>query len=209
MDRFQDSELFTSLRSPFARRVRLAFFEHQIPFQEVLCDVFRPSAELIEVNPLARVPALRLASGEILVDSHLILQEFYENRTSLWMPQDVSARAQVCYWQALAVGFSEKIVEYFLDSQRSEPLRDPEVQAELHSAISRLLPRLEHRLRENLDPGILVGNHLTQADLDWGAALSYLGLRVPEVFITSYPRIHAYLQNLESRPSFQKTKPPG
>ena len=51
MIRFHDSTLFISLRSPFARRVRLAFIEHGVRYHEVVEDVFKPSAVLIEANP--------------------------------------------------------------------------------------------------------------------------------------------------------------
>ena len=55
---FQDSVLYISARSPFARRVRLALLENKIRFSEKVFDVFNPLPELITVNPLARVPAL-------------------------------------------------------------------------------------------------------------------------------------------------------
>src|SRR5688572_17224298 len=101
---FRGGELFYSLRSPFARRVRLAFLESGCPFEEKVCDVFKPTAELLAVNPLGRVPVLRLKSGPILIDSTLILQAFYQAFETPLRPRTDSDQLEIFHWAALSIG---------------------------------------------------------------------------------------------------------
>ena len=213
---FNQAELFISPRSPFARRVRLAFLENQISYKEIICDVFQPSAELVAANPLGRVPTLRLASGEVVVDSNLILQAFYESFPltpfaspfASLMPSALVDRIPVYRWQAIAAGFAEKIVEYFLDTLRPQAQQDPEVLEELKTISARVLGEVETTLIANPGHGFLLGNSMTQADVDLACALTYFGLRYSQEWKKNYPRTLLYLAKLEQRPSFVQTCPP-
>src|SRR5438105_2764330 len=127
---FEGSRLMISARSPFARRVRLAFLEHGVGFEEIVLDVLKPQPELWAKNPLGRVPTLILRDGQVLWDSNFILQAFYEGRSSRLMPQDRFARMECLKWSTLAAGLCEKLVEYYLEALRPEPARDPEMIAE-------------------------------------------------------------------------------
>src|SRR4051812_3402937 len=56
--------------SPFVRRVAVTLRLYGIDYRHVPLMPFGPDkAELAAFNPIARVPALRLADGEMLVDS--------------------------------------------------------------------------------------------------------------------------------------------
>lgn len=220
---FNKCELFISSRSPFARRVRLALLENQIVYKEIVCDVFKPTAELITANPLARVPTLRLASGEVLIDSNLILQAFYETLVTsptsptspaspaspvTLMPSSATSRMAVYRWQAIAEGFAEKIVEYFLNTLRPPVNQDQELVEEFKSISERVLAEAETTLIENPYHNCLLGDSLTQADLDLASALTYFGLRYSQEWKKHYPRTALYLATLEKRPSFIQTCPP-
>jgi glutathione S-transferase len=201
----KDSTLFISLRSPFARRVRLAFLEDNVVFSENVCDVFKPSQELIDINPLVRVPALRLSNAKVLIESHLILQYYYQNANSrLLNSNDVQS---IFYWSALSTGLAEKTVEYFLDSLRPDHSRDIDISNELNQISHRILNKAENQFQTNRRE-YLVGNQITQADLDLGTALTYLGLRYSKDWYSNFPLTFQYLQKLEDRPSFKKTHPP-
>lgn len=247
---FNQSELFISLRSPFARRVRLALLENQISYKEIVCDVFKPSAELIAVNPLIRVPVLRLQSGAVLIDSNLILQALYETlsdsplipgvmpgaaagtlpgvtagvtagtvpgitsgATSRVVPGETSStvppRLIHFRWQAIVTGFMEKTVEYFLETQRPSAGQDPEIEQELKSMADRVMTELEAALIANPSHSFILGDSLTQADLDLASVLTYFSLRYSHEWKKHYPRTALYLAKLEQRPSLVKTCPPG
>lgn len=204
---FNDSILFISIRSPFARRVRLAFLENGIQFREKVLDLFKLNNELNAINPLARVPTLQLKSGSILIDSNLILQSFYENVKSDLKIESPFKQLEVYRWQALAVGVCEKIIEFYLETLRLEDYRDPNVMQELTQISARVLDLIENQLKVKNDL-YLVGSQLTQADLDMGTALGYMDLRYSTEWKSQFPYAAKYLNYLNERPSFQKTHPP-
>jgi glutathione S-transferase len=201
---FQDSTLFISARSPFARRVRLAFREAGIRHSERVVDVLKPTAELLERNPLARIPVVELRNGRVLIESQLILNLMYEAQPSPLLPEG-EARIDVLQWGALAAGVAEKTVEYFFEILRPEAHRDPELIREIEGIINRVLGRLEAAIGSR--PWI-VGPEITQADLDLGTMLRYLCLRHSSAWRKTHPNCSRYLESLESRPSFRETHPP-
>ena len=209
--RFENSLLSISLRSPFARRVRIAFLEHHLTFQEKVHDVFRPTPDLLEINPLGRVPALQLSDGQILIDSDLILQSFYEYTPSELIPPQIEEKFKMHYWSALSVGIMEKTVEYFLETQRPPQKQDEEIELELQQITQRVLLRAEAQLAHNMSQGVLTLSTygLTQADFDLGIALAYLELRYPQDDrLESFPCLKNFYFRLSQRDSFQKTRPP-
>ena len=72
MNQFQPI-LFASLRSPFARRIRLALHRLGVSHQEKMVDVFQDNPELNAANPLGLVPTFLIAAGSI-TDSTNILE---------------------------------------------------------------------------------------------------------------------------------------
>lgn len=202
---FADSTLFMSLRSPFARRVRLAFREAGLRYEEKQIDVLKPTAELFEKNPLARVPVVLLKGGGMLVDSGAILDAFYEVQPSKLFSGSLEQRTEIKQWSTLAVGLAEKTVEYFFETLRPEASRDPELIAEITGIIERVLARAE-KVLSSRDSLLTTG--LTQADLDLGTALRYLCVRHSSDWRSKYTACSRYLERLEDRPSFQATVPP-
>jgi glutathione S-transferase len=202
---FAGSTLWMSPRSPFARRVRLAFHEAGLDYQERAVDVLKPTAELFEKNPIARVPVLILKSGQALVESGAILDAFYEVHESPLFSGALELRTMIKQWSVLAAGVCEKIVEYYFETLRPESSRDPEVFAEIAGIVDRVLARAEPVLSQGKT---LFPHGLTQADLDLGAALRYHCLRRGSEWRKKFPACSSYLDELEKRPSFKATHPP-
>lgn len=214
---FEDCTLLISARSPFARRIRLAFRENGVRYVEAVHDVFKPGPELLKTNPLRRVPAVLLKSGEVIVDSNSILSVFYEqgapSRTR-WLRGLASARAsaEAAHWSGMAVGLCERLVEYFLETQRPEAARDQEILAEIIPIADGFFEALERHLSDGrariLVAGDGQGEELNQADLDLGTALAYTSLRYSPEWILRYPAARRYFEALNARPSFVETRPP-
>lgn len=202
-DAFGQSLLFISARSPFARRVRLALLEHGVPFEERVVDVFKPQPELAALNPLSRVPTLRLSDGSVLAESQLILDAFYATRPD--SPWAVEAGHPALFWSAMALGLCEKSVEFYLESLRPEGSRDPELLEEIRGVVTRVLEKFDGYMadRETILPG-----RLTQVDLDMGTALAYLSLRYSKSWKGRFSHASDFLRRLEERPTFQATRPP-
>ena len=202
---FQESVLYMTPRSPFARRVRLAFIENAIKFEEKSVDVFHPDENLIKMNPLARVPVLKLKSGEVLVDSTQILLFFYQSHPSPMAPLELQDQLMTAYWSAVAVGLSEKIVEYYLEALKPEEKRDAELLTEVDRTVLCVLSRLNGFIGHR--KFLLPSGIFSQADLDLGTALAYLSFRYSDGWREQYPRAALYLDGLEKRLSFQMTRP--
>jgi glutathione S-transferase len=202
---FNGSTLLVSARSPFARRVRLAFLESGIRFEQRVLDVLKPNAEVIALNPMGRVPTVRLKSGEVLYESGLILQLLYEGGAHPLHPRTDADRLEGFRWSADALGLCERAIDWFFENLRPEAERDPEVLTEVREVIDRVLTRLESQVG---DRPTLLSSGLSQCDLDMGTALTYLTIRYPHDWQRKFPRAEAYRQRLEERPSFRATVPP-
>lgn len=199
--------LMISARSPFARRVRLAFRERGVPYRETLHDVLRPNAEVNAQNPIGRVPTLILRTGETVFESGLILSLLEDYAPGSLDPDGARERLDVYRWSATATGLMDKTIEYFFESLRTPETRDPEWLEEIRGVVERVLASLEALLAKD-GRTTLLSRGLTQADLDLGTALAYLSLRYPLDWKPRYPRAAAYLARLEERPSFRATVPP-
>nr|WP_315405239.1 maleylacetoacetate isomerase [uncultured Pseudomonas sp.] len=91
-------ELYTYYRSTSSYRVRIALALKQLDYQSLPVNLLKGAqreAEFLGLNPQGRIPALRIDSGELLVQSPAIieyLEEVYPQPALL--PQSPVARAQ-------------------------------------------------------------------------------------------------------------------
>jgi glutathione S-transferase len=99
--------------SPFVRRVAVTMRLYGIAYRHLPLMPFGPDkAELAKFNPIARVPALQLGDGEMLIDSAVILDHLDQlagPERSL-TPVAGLARRRVLTLLAVALGSNEKLV---------------------------------------------------------------------------------------------------
>ena len=69
-------------RSPFTRRVAITLNIYGVPFEQRALSGFDNRAEVRASNPLGRIPALVLDSGETLIDSNAIIDHLDEGSRS-------------------------------------------------------------------------------------------------------------------------------
>lgn len=118
-------KLHMSVRSPFARRARLLLEELGVSYEPAIVDVFVPPKWFLEVNPLARVPALELPTGEIIADSNQIvayMKEMYP--THPIFTGNGTRLARTLHWSGLATGAMDWTVTWFLESLKPAGMRD-------------------------------------------------------------------------------------
>ena len=194
-----------SVRSPFARRVRLALHEHHIEFSETPMDVFNPPGEFMRFNPLMRVPVVVFSDGLSVTDSSSIIQLLYEElHRSPLIPKSFEKKAVAANWSGVAVGVCEMMVQYFLEGLRDDKHRSPGALTEYETNIKNSV----REFSQFLGAREFIADTLSQADLDMGTALGYLSVRHSWDWKVSYPNVAQYLSQIEKRPSFEKTKPP-
>lgn len=206
-EHFQDSVLWMTPRSPFARRVRVALIECGVRFTEKQTDVFSPTEEFLALNPIGRVPVLCLRSGIALIESHLIVQKLYESSSSKLLPKSEAASSCLALrWSAIATGVCEAVVADYLDSLGPSSQRNTELRDELEAVAERSLRQLETQLsRTGID---WIDQDISFADLDLGCALTYLSLRSGIQWRERFKLCAAYVDRLETRASMRQTCPP-
>lgn len=99
--------------SPFVRRVAVTMRLYGIAYRHLPLMPFGPDkAELAKFNPIARVPALQLANGEVLIDSAAILDYLDQlaGPDRSLTPAAGPARRRVLTLLAVAHGANEKLV---------------------------------------------------------------------------------------------------
>jgi glutathione S-transferase len=79
-------------RSPFTRRVAITLNIYGLPFEQRALSGFDNRAEVRASNPLGRIPALVLESGETLIDSNAIIDQVYGHDRPLTPPDGADRR---------------------------------------------------------------------------------------------------------------------
>lgn len=105
--------LFGRHASPFVRRVAVTMRLYGIGYRHVpLMPFGSDKAELAKFNPVARVPALQLADGEMLIDSAVILDHLDQvvGPGRALTPPSGAPRRRVLTLLAVALGANEKLV---------------------------------------------------------------------------------------------------
>lgn len=206
-------QLYYSLRSPFARRVRVAMQKLGVPFEAKEVNVFEPTPEFLAANPLALVPVLVVnpkpgtSDGSFsLPDSSTILEYLHENYAERVWPKDLAVRATVRAASTLAEGLMSETVRWFLEQQRAAP--SPEWTREYLENIDRTLGAIAGTSLK-APPWKVSDIQLTQAGYDLMIALEYLHLRLRGLdWLEKYPSLGTFLEQHRARQDLAPTTPP-
>ncbi len=210
-------KLYMSLRSPFARRIRLILEECGIQYDPVVLDAFNPPAFYMQINPLGRVPVLELSDGEILIDSNQILMYLRDKFCDhdLFRPRGLKD-VYFANRSALAIGVMEWTITWFLESIKPSAQQDLSTIVEAENAIARTFLHLENEIQKQNVNQNNIEAPIGYWDLDLGAAIGYAIFRIKSLqsrpfsdneFGLRYPGLHKYYQELMKRSSFIKSAP--
>lgn len=202
-------KLIGSLTSPYVRKVRVVLAEKKLDYEWILQDVWS-SDDILQFNPLGKVPCLVMEGGEAVFDSRVIV-EYLDTLSPVGklIPASGRERAEVLTWQALCDGILDALVAIRLENTWEG--RQPEQRST--AWVARQMTKVESGLKA-MSLGLVnknwcYGNHFGLADVSVGCVLSYLDFRFPELaWRQTYPHLQAYHQKLLSRPSFTATQPP-
>ena len=198
-------ELFASLTSPYARKVRILAGEKalHLEFREV--DAASKESPLAQLNPLGKVPVLVRDDGSVLFDSPVILEYLDGLSEPRLLPPSGPARFDVLLWQALADGMMDASVLRMLEGRRPPELQIESARARQDEKVSRAMAWANQRLRGSF----ACGDALTLADVALGSALEYVDLRNPHPWRDAHPVLARWQAEISQRPSFVATRPPG
>jgi len=200
--------LFGRHASPFVRRVAVTLRLYGIGYRHEPLMPFGPDkAKLAEFNPIARVPALRLADGEMLIDSAVILDylDGLAGPERALTPAGGSARRRVLTLQAVAHGTNEKLVGALYE--RHFRPREAWHRPWLDVCDKQVRDGFVW-LNDALAGPWFLGERMTQADIT--AAVFWLfarGKRPNFVAGLGCGKLDELADRLQATPAFQATKP--
>lgn len=197
-------QLYISLTSPYARKVRMVVIEKGLADQVQIKPInpWINPVELVEKNPLSQVPVLVLENDEIIYDSRVICDYFdHLSPEPLLIPTSGFERTRVLCMEALADGMTDAAINAFFGRKDNGDNPDtPAIERQINKILDALkvmqdeLPRFEGQF------------HL--GTIAYGAALSYLDLRYSELeWRTRVPALAKWFEAVDKRPAMVATVP--
>lgn len=196
-------------RSPFSRRVAVSMQLLGLPYEHRPYTTWSNLAAVRAVNPVGRVPALILDTGETLIDSSAILDyvDQLAGPECALVPTREPERRRVLRVTACALGVLEKVVAALYEKT-------------MHPSEKFHLPWFEHNVsqaRSGLEwldavdsSPWLAGDRLTQADVTTVVMYDFTRI-VNEALIPigAYPHLDALAGRCNELPAFGATRPTG
>lgn len=201
-------KLIGSLTSPYVRKVRIVFSEKKIELPFALENVWAQETQIMENNPLGKIPCLVLDDGEPIFDSRVIV-EYADTLSPVnrLIPDSGKERAAVKTWEALADGILDASILARLEktwrpeNEQSQAWYDRQM-GKVHTALAALSKNIGNN-------EWCFSNKLSLADIAVGCALDYLAFRFPELeWQKQYENLNRFYLKMMSRPAFSETSPP-
>ena len=198
-------KLVGSLTSPYVRKVRVMLAERAIPHEFLEESAWTATTTVPRYNPLNKVPALALDDGTSIYDSAVITEYLDAISGGALIPADLLARAKVRCLEALGDGIADAGISRFLDRKREAARQDPGWQQRQLDKVEAGIGAIEKALGGG---EYLGGAAPNLGDLACACALFWVEFRMPEIrWRDSHPAAGRWAARMESRPSFQATKP--
>lgn len=194
-------------RSPYTRRVAITLNLYGIAYEQRAVSGFGDRVEVRAANPLGRIPALVLDSGETLVDSGAIVDHLDEihGRDRALTPESGADRRAVLRVAALMMGCCDKALQaaYERNHHPPEKAHQPWID-DCAAQAAKALAAVDAMIDPD-SPYLLLGR-LTQADVT-----AFVAERIARgVGIDTgacAPRLRAYARRLLEEPAFGSTEP--
>ncbi|WP_075880297.1 glutathione S-transferase family protein [Vreelandella massiliensis] len=194
--------LYLNTSSPFARVAHVCLHETRLIEQTELrwCDPWAADSELLEINPLSRVPTLVTAEGQVLTESLLIA--YYVDSISegvSLLPE--AQREAVLSLTGLGQGLMEAAFQTVIARKHQGSEADASVLGMRRvSAIERTLAALDAH------PAIMGATAPTERTLDTivvAVALAYLSFRLPAFdWENRFPALQTWYARVTDSESF-------
>lgn len=193
-------KLLYTKRSPYARKVRVLALEKDIKLDLVEEDLAQKSERLIKANPLGKIPALLLDSGETICDSPVICEYLDALKGPALIPPEGPDRFKVLTLASIADGLMDIAVAAYLEKVRHPDNSNTAFIKNQEDGVRRTLALLETRLGEL--------QKLSLASIAVACAVAYVNFRLPHAGPAhGHPKLAAWLEEFSRRPSMQQTQP--
>jgi glutathione S-transferase len=191
--------------SPYVRRVAIAMTVLGLEFEHRNWSVGKDFDRIRQYNPVGRVPALVLDSGEVLAESALILDylDSVVGPQRALLPVEGDARRQALRLIGLATGAVDKGILVVMERvfRPEEKRHAPWTERCLLQAQGALAELEKHCVARRGQ--WLLGEAMTLADITVGCNGTYLREAVP-LDLAAYPAVQAHVYRCEMLPVFAR-----
>jgi glutathione S-transferase len=195
--------------SPFVRRVGIALSLYEMPFEHRPWSTFGDADKIRTYNPLTRVPTLVLDDGDVLIESHSILDylDSLVQPDRVMFPTSEPARHRALKIAALATGLGEKAVSLFYELTFHREVSDLWVKR-CRTQILAALTALETSRAEAI-ADYWFGDRIGHADIAVAAVLRFIAEAHPGlVSMAKFPALSDHADRLEALPAFKVISQP-
>jgi glutathione S-transferase len=190
--------------SPFVRRVGIALTLYGFAFEHLPWSTFGDAEKFKKYSPLTRVPTLVLDDGEVLIESHVIL-DYLDSLVpagDAMFPRTEPERHRVLKVAALATALADRAVSLFYEGRLHQQVSDLWVER-CRSQIFATIGVLEAD-RAGRRSAYWFGERMTHADVAVATALRFIAeAHAGLVKMSDYPALDAHAQRLEALPAFK------
>jgi glutathione S-transferase len=195
--------------SPFVRRVGIALVLYGLPFEHRPWSTFADADKIRPYNPLTRVPTLVLDDGDVLLESHLIL-DYLDSCVPperAMFPVAEPARRRALKVAALATGLADKAVSLFYEKRMHDKVSEAWA-SRCRAQMAAALAALESDRAARPGPWWF-GDRIGHADIAVACTLRFIPEAHPEaVTLAAYPALAAHAQRCEAMPAFRQIQQP-
>jgi len=193
-------KLYFSPTSPYVRKVSVTAIELGIKLEAETIAVHAMPSDYGKINPVNRIPALRLDDGSMMFDSRVICEYLDSLHGSRLLPPAGPGRWQVLKLQVLGDGILDAAVPRMAEAARPPAQQSPARLAEYERSIRQTLDALEQAV------GDLAG--LNIGTIAIGCALGYLDFRFAgDEWRKGRPALARWYEEFSRRPSMAATMP--
>lgn len=189
--------------SPFVRRVGIALTLYGIGFEHRPWSTFGEADRIRPFNPLTRVPTLVLDDGEVLIDSHIILDHLDSlvPADRAMFPRVEPARRRALKVASLATGLGDKAVTLFYEKRLHAQVSDAWVER-CRTQIGAVMAALEGD-RAGRGSAYWFGDRIGHADIAVACVLRFVADAHPGLMpMERFPALAAHAARLEALPVF-------
>lgn len=199
-------KLISATPSPYARKVRIALAEKDIPFELITEVPWNSTTATPQYNPLEKLPVLLTGDGGAVYESRFIL-EWIEAKYPAppLLPADIDERLAARKVEVVCDGVCDALVLVFWERHRA-----PDQQSA--AWIARQMRKVDGGMRALAEWAggreYVIGDRFGLADIATGTVCRYLDVRFPDFpWRSRHPALSAYSDRMERRPSFQGSVP--
>ena len=193
--------------SPFVRRAALAMDLGGISYEQLALSTANDGDKIKAFNPLTRVPALVLDSGETIIDSGAIL-DYLDGVIApdhAITPPHGPERRKALMIEALMLGAAEKAITGYYERVRkpADKQHEPFIEgcmAQCHAGLAAVEAML------TAGAPAAVGEKPGRADIAIVSVVAFLEAMPKIAVADSYPKMGALSAALEARPEFAKSQ---